>query len=99
MVARGWSEGRPPQPCPAAGKSTLAIVTFVKYEWFEEWKDKQVNKRGDDYEELMKTFVDTIMQAVFKLYPHVEDRVRKRGVRWSSSSSPGSRLLSPILQT
>ncbi|XP_026722315.1 all-trans-retinol 13,14-reductase, partial [Athene cunicularia] len=57
------------------GKSTLAIVTFAKYEWFEEWKDKQVNKRGDDYEELKKTFVDTIMQAVFKLYPRVEDRI------------------------
>ncbi|KAM6232089.1 all-trans-retinol 13,14-reductase isoform 1-T1 [Spheniscus humboldti] len=57
------------------GKSTLAIVTFAKYEWFEEWKDKQVNKRGDDYEELKKTFVDTIMQAVFKLYPRIEDRI------------------------
>ncbi|NXK28804.1 RETST reductase, partial [Arenaria interpres] len=57
------------------GKSTLAIVTFAKYEWFEEWKDKQVNKRGDDYEELKKTFVDAIMQTVFKLYPRIEDRI------------------------
>uniref|UniRef100_A0A8B9M9L5 All-trans-retinol 13,14-reductase n=1 Tax=Accipiter nisus TaxID=211598 RepID=A0A8B9M9L5_9AVES len=57
------------------GKSTLAIVTFTKYEWFEEWKDEQVKKRGDDYEELKKTFVDTIMQIVFKLYPRIEDRI------------------------
>ncbi|KFQ59967.1 Putative all-trans-retinol 13,14-reductase, partial [Pelecanus crispus] len=57
------------------GKSTLAIVTFSKYEWFEEWKDKQVNKRGDDYEELKTTFVDAVMQAVFKLYPRIEDRI------------------------
>ncbi|NWS78644.1 RETST reductase, partial [Crotophaga sulcirostris] len=57
------------------GKSTLAIVSFAKYEWFEEWKDKQVKKRGDDYEELKKTFVDTVMQAVFKLYPRIEDRI------------------------
>ncbi|NXI53314.1 RETST reductase, partial [Chloroceryle aenea] len=57
------------------GKSTLAIVTFAKYEWFEEWKDKQVHKRGDDYEELKKTFVDSIMQVVFKLYPLIEDRI------------------------
>ncbi|XP_010179501.1 PREDICTED: putative all-trans-retinol 13,14-reductase, partial [Mesitornis unicolor] len=57
------------------GKSTLAIVTFAKYEWFEEWKDKQVLKRGDEYEELKGTFVDTIMQTVFKLYPRVEDRI------------------------
>lgn len=26
------------------------------------------------------TFVDNIMQAVFKLYPRIEDRVRKLGV-------------------
>ncbi|NXT80850.1 RETST reductase, partial [Zapornia atra] len=57
------------------GKSTLAIVTFARYEWFEEWKDKQVNKRGEDYEELKKTFVDQAMQAVFKLYPRIEDRI------------------------
>ncbi|NWU93705.1 RETST reductase, partial [Upupa epops] len=57
------------------GKSTMAIVTFAKYEWFEEWKDKQVHKRGDEYEELKQTFVDSIMQTVFKLYPRVEDRV------------------------
>ncbi|NXK46925.1 RETST reductase, partial [Chauna torquata] len=57
------------------GKSTLAIVTFAKYEWFEEWKDEQVKKRGDAYEDVKKTFVDAIMQVVFKLYPHVEDKV------------------------
>ncbi|NWS27194.1 RETST reductase, partial [Polioptila caerulea] len=57
------------------GKSTLAIVTFAKYEWFEEWKDKQVHKRGDDYEDLKKTFVDAIMQTVYKLYPRIEGRI------------------------
>ncbi|XP_075300888.1 all-trans-retinol 13,14-reductase [Opisthocomus hoazin] len=57
------------------GKSTLAIVTFAKYEWFEEWKDEQVKKRGDDYEDLKKAFVDAIMQVVFKLYPRIEDRI------------------------
>ncbi|NXO32656.1 RETST reductase, partial [Cisticola juncidis] len=57
------------------GKSTMAIVTFARYEWFEEWKDKQVQKRGDDYEDLKKTFVDAIMQTVFKLYPRIEGRI------------------------
>ncbi|NXO67663.1 RETST reductase, partial [Phainopepla nitens] len=57
------------------GKSTLAIVTFARYEWFEEWKDKQVHKRGDDYEDLKKTFVDAIMQTVLKLYPRIEGRI------------------------
>lgn len=55
-------------------------MTFARYEWFEEWKDKQVHKRGDDYEELKQTFVNTIMQTVFKLYPRIEDRVRTPGL-------------------
>uniref|UniRef100_A0A8C3CAJ6 All-trans-retinol 13,14-reductase n=1 Tax=Cairina moschata TaxID=8855 RepID=A0A8C3CAJ6_CAIMO len=57
------------------GKSTLAIVTFAKYEWFEEWKDEPVNKRGDAYEDLKKTFVDAVMEVVFKLYPNIEDKI------------------------
>uniref|UniRef100_A0A8C2TKA4 All-trans-retinol 13,14-reductase n=1 Tax=Coturnix japonica TaxID=93934 RepID=A0A8C2TKA4_COTJA len=57
------------------GKSTLSIITMAKYEWFEEWKDKTVHKRGDAYENVKKTFVDAIMQTVFKLYPHIEDKV------------------------
>uniref|UniRef100_A0A8B9FAF4 All-trans-retinol 13,14-reductase n=1 Tax=Amazona collaria TaxID=241587 RepID=A0A8B9FAF4_9PSIT len=65
------------------GKSTLIVVTFARYEWFEEWKDKQVHKRGDDYEELKQTFVDTIMQTVFKLYPRIKDRIE-----YLSSGSP-----------
>lgn len=62
-------------------------MTFAKYEWFEEWQDTQVHKRGDDYEDLKKTFVDNIMQTVFKLYPRIEDKVRSPG-------EPGSSLLS-----
>lgn len=57
------------------GKSTLSIITMAKYEWFEEWKDKPVHKRGDAYEDVKKTFVDAIMQTIFKLYPHIEDKV------------------------
>lgn len=69
-----------PQPCLPAGKSTLSIITMAKYEWFEEWKDKPVHKRGDAYEDVKKTFVDAIMQTIFKLYPHIEDKVRGHGV-------------------
>ncbi|NXN09082.1 RETST reductase, partial [Indicator maculatus] len=65
------------------GKSTLAIVTFAKYEWFEEWKDKRVHKRGDDYEDLKKSFLDTVLRIVLKLYPRIEDRIE-----YISSGSP-----------
>uniref|UniRef100_A0AAZ3NMC1 Si:ch1073-13h15.3 n=1 Tax=Oncorhynchus tshawytscha TaxID=74940 RepID=A0AAZ3NMC1_ONCTS len=31
------------------GKSCMTMLTMVKYEWFEEWTDTSVRKRGDDY--------------------------------------------------
>ncbi|XP_071585383.1 all-trans-retinol 13,14-reductase [Heliangelus exortis] len=57
------------------GKSTLSIVTFAKYEWFEEWEDREVHRRGEEYEGLKQSFVGAIMQEVFKLYPGIEDKV------------------------
>ncbi|NXA57330.1 RETST reductase, partial [Nothocercus julius] len=57
------------------GKSTLAVVTFANYEWFEEWKDEPAQKRGDDYEDAKRPFVDAIMGTIYKLYPGIEDRV------------------------
>ncbi len=34
------------------GKSTAAIVTLSNWDWFKDWKDKGVKKRGDDYTEI-----------------------------------------------
>ncbi|NWJ06552.1 RETST reductase, partial [Crypturellus undulatus] len=57
------------------GKATLAVVTFANYEWFEEWQDEPAQRRGDDYEDAKRAFVDAIMRTVYKLYPGIEDRV------------------------
>ncbi|NXD18227.1 RETST reductase, partial [Nothocercus nigrocapillus] len=57
------------------GKATLAVVTFANYEWFEEWKDEPAQKRGDDYEDAKRPFVDAILGTIYKLYPGIEDRV------------------------
>uniref|UniRef100_A0A8C2XJ02 Si:ch1073-13h15.3 n=1 Tax=Cyclopterus lumpus TaxID=8103 RepID=A0A8C2XJ02_CYCLU len=39
------------------GKSCMTILTMVKYEWFEEWKDTTVRKRGDEYHNYKMRFV------------------------------------------
>lgn len=59
------------------GKSTLSLVTFAKYEWFEEWKDGKVTNRGRDYMELKQAFIDTILEVVMDVFPKItRDKVK-----------------------
>uniref|UniRef100_A0A671YE94 Si:ch1073-13h15.3 n=1 Tax=Sparus aurata TaxID=8175 RepID=A0A671YE94_SPAAU len=42
------------------GKSCMTILTMVKYEWFEEWKDTSVRKRGDEYYNYKMRFANNL---------------------------------------
>ena len=57
------------------GKSTCAIVTVTPFEWFEEWKDEQVMKRGEDYVSFKTRLGRRLWEQVCKLYPHLEDKL------------------------
>ncbi|XP_078522857.1 all-trans-retinol 13,14-reductase [Lissotriton helveticus] len=57
------------------GRSTLTVLTFAPYEWFEEWKDKNVKKRGEDYDGLKNMFADAMIQTVTKLFPNIQDKI------------------------
>ncbi|XP_006031222.1 all-trans-retinol 13,14-reductase isoform X1 [Alligator sinensis] len=57
------------------GKSTLIVVSCAQYKWFEEWKDERASKRGVEYEGLKDTFVNSIMETIFKLYPAIKDKI------------------------
>uniref|UniRef100_A0A3Q0REV8 All-trans-retinol 13,14-reductase n=1 Tax=Amphilophus citrinellus TaxID=61819 RepID=A0A3Q0REV8_AMPCI len=59
-----WEERSP-------GRSTLTLVTFANYEWFEEWKDDKVTNRGPDYMELKQTFINTILEVVMEVFPKI----------------------------
>lgn len=59
-----WEERSP-------GKSTLTLVSFASYEWFEEWKDNKVTNRGPDYMELKQTFINTILEMVMEVFPKI----------------------------
>ncbi|XP_041942341.1 all-trans-retinol 13,14-reductase [Alosa sapidissima] len=63
-----WEERSP-------GKSTLSLVSFAKYEWFEEWKDDKVTNRSPDYKELKETFIQTVVDVVVQIYPKIKDRI------------------------
>ncbi|XP_017274804.1 all-trans-retinol 13,14-reductase [Kryptolebias marmoratus] len=55
----------------APGKSTLSLVTFAKYEWFEEWKDDKVTNRGPDYKQLKQAFIDSALEMVMDVFPKI----------------------------
>ncbi|XP_061555561.1 all-trans-retinol 13,14-reductase [Phycodurus eques] len=59
-----WEERSP-------GKSTLSLVSFAKYDWFEEWKDDKVTNRASDYKELKQAFIETALQVVLDVFPKI----------------------------
>lgn len=60
----------------APGKSTLSLVSFANYKWFEEWKDDKVNNRGAEYKELKQAFIDTCLETVMDIFPKItQDKV------------------------
>ncbi|KPP71684.1 putative all-trans-retinol 13,14-reductase [Scleropages formosus] len=63
-----WQERQP-------GKSTMSIVSFAPYDWFEEWKDGKVTNRGADYKELKDTFIQSIMDMVVEFFPKIKGKV------------------------
>lgn len=55
-------------------KSTCTIVTFTPYEWFEQWKDKRVMKRGEDYEELKHRIGRRMWEQTCRFFPQLKDK-------------------------
>ncbi|XP_063077027.1 inactive all-trans-retinol 13,14-reductase-like [Engraulis encrasicolus] len=56
------------------GKSCMTIVTMVNYEWFEEWKDGTVRKRGDDYEQYKMRFANHMFDWACQFFPKLREK-------------------------
>ncbi|XP_051571407.1 all-trans-retinol 13,14-reductase-like [Myxocyprinus asiaticus] len=63
-----WQERKP-------GKSTITVVSFANYAWFEEWRDDKVKNRSADYKELKETFINSVVEAVTQIFPKIQDRI------------------------
>uniref|UniRef100_A0A665W4Q8 Inactive all-trans-retinol 13,14-reductase-like n=1 Tax=Echeneis naucrates TaxID=173247 RepID=A0A665W4Q8_ECHNA len=57
------------------GKSCMTILTMVKYEWFEEWKDTTVRKRGDEYYNYKMRFAKNLFDWACSVFPKVKDKL------------------------
>lgn len=53
----------------------MTILTMVKYEWFEEWKDTAVRKRGDEYYNYKMRFAKNLFDWACTLFPKIKDKV------------------------
>lgn len=57
------------------GKTTLALVTLMPYEWLAEWENERVMKRGDDYEGIKKAFGHKAIEQTCQLFPSIRDHI------------------------
>ncbi|XP_061666541.1 inactive all-trans-retinol 13,14-reductase [Syngnathoides biaculeatus] len=57
------------------GKSCMTILTMVKYEWFKEWKDTTVRKRGDEYHKYKMRFASRLFDWACQLFPKIKDKL------------------------
>uniref|UniRef100_A0A668ALF0 Retinol saturase (all-trans-retinol 13,14-reductase) like n=1 Tax=Myripristis murdjan TaxID=586833 RepID=A0A668ALF0_9TELE len=57
------------------GKSCMTILTMVKYEWFEEWKDTTVRKRGDEYYNYKMRFANKLFDWACTIFPKIRDKL------------------------
>ena len=57
------------------GKCACTVVSFGNWDWFSEWEDSTLNKRGAEYENLKKQFAEQMWSQVLALYPQLKDKV------------------------
>ncbi|XP_058263290.1 inactive all-trans-retinol 13,14-reductase-like isoform X1 [Hemibagrus wyckioides] len=57
------------------GKSCMTLLMMVKYEWFEEWKDTPVRKRGDDYLAYKMRFANSAFDWACSQFPKLRDKL------------------------
>ena len=46
------------------GRSTITVVSFAPYQWFEKWTDLSVKKRGDEYDSLKNALGQQLIDQV-----------------------------------
>ncbi len=57
------------------GKSTIDIITLIRYDLFEKWKDTPWKKRGAAYEALKENFAQRLLGELYKQLPQLEGKV------------------------
>lgn len=62
-------------PSPSVGKSCMTLLTMARYEWFEEWKETKLGKRGQDYLDLKNSMARELLNWALTVFPQLRDKV------------------------
>lgn len=54
----------------------MTLLTMVNYEWFEEWTDTGVRRRGSEYEAYKMRYANTLFDWACEHFPKLRDKVR-----------------------
>ncbi|KAG5280211.1 hypothetical protein AALO_G00086280 [Alosa alosa] len=57
------------------GKSCMTLLTMAKYEWFEEWEDTKLGRRGLDYEDFKTCMAKELLKWALQMFPQLRDKV------------------------
>ncbi|XP_063072469.1 all-trans-retinol 13,14-reductase-like [Engraulis encrasicolus] len=57
------------------GKSCMTLLTMARYEWFEEWKETRLGRRGEDYEALKNSMAQELLEWSLQIFPQLRDKV------------------------
>ncbi|XP_048871420.1 inactive all-trans-retinol 13,14-reductase [Brienomyrus brachyistius] len=57
------------------GKSWMTLLTMVNYEWFEEWTDTGVKRRGSEYEAYKMRYANTLFDWACEHFPKLRDKL------------------------
>lgn len=57
------------------GKSCMTLLTMARYEWFEEWKETKLGKRGQDYQDLKDSMAQELLDWALTVFPQLRDKV------------------------
>lgn len=53
----------------------MTLLTMARYEWFEEWKDTKLGKRGQDYLDLKNGMAKELLEWALTVFPQLRDKV------------------------
>ena len=54
------------------GRSTITIVSFGPYSWFQDWSEKSVKKRGTEYDSLKNALGQQLVDQAVALFPNIK---------------------------
>ncbi len=56
-------------------RSTIDIISLMPYDVFQPWEDTPWKKRGAEYEALKEKLARRLLEALFRLEPHLRDHI------------------------